>query len=117
MIQVRCSDQQILLPVHVTPKSNRDEILPFGPGDTEVKLKVSSLPEDGKANAAVEKLLAKAFGLAKNRLQVVRGEKSRNKQVKIAIPSVSEIDPLLARLGDRMGQGISFSEIFIQVNI
>ena len=41
------------------------------------------VPEDGKANAAVIKLLAKALGVAKSRLVLVRGATSRDKLFRI----------------------------------
>jgi hypothetical protein len=40
---------------------------------------VTVVPEDGKATAAVVKLLAKALGVAKTRLTLLRGETSRDK--------------------------------------
>ncbi len=40
---------------------------------------VTCLPEDGRANAAVQALLATALGVAKTRLSLIRGAKSRDK--------------------------------------
>lgn len=47
-------------------------------------LKVTAPPEDGKANAAVCKLLAKALGVPKSAVVVTRGESSRHKTVEVA---------------------------------
>lgn len=44
-----------------------------------IRVSVTTLPEDGKANAAVQALLAKALGVAKTRLTLIRGAKSRDK--------------------------------------
>ncbi len=68
------------LSVRVTPRASRDEILRDGP---ELKIRVTAPPEDGKANAAVTKLLAKALGLPKSRLTLIRGETSRDKSFRI----------------------------------
>jgi uncharacterized protein (TIGR00251 family) len=67
--------------VYVTPKSNRDEIAGWRGG--ELSVKVTSAPEGGKANAAVCRLVASALGVAKSRVQVVRGVTSRHKQLEI----------------------------------
>ncbi|HEY9685979.1 MAG TPA: DUF167 domain-containing protein [Coleofasciculaceae cyanobacterium] len=99
MITLRCSRNQVLLPVRVTPKGGRDCVLPFQEGDTAIRLKVSAPPEDGKANAAVIKLLADALDIPKSRFSIVRGDKARDKQVAVAF----ELEPLLVKLAATLG--------------
>jgi uncharacterized protein YggU (UPF0235/DUF167 family) len=62
--------------VRVTPRASRNAVLAEG---GEIRVYVTVVPEDGKANAAVQKLLAKALGVAKSRLVLVRGGASRDK--------------------------------------
>ena len=74
------------LRVRVTPRAGRDRLdglidLPDGPA---LKIAVSAPPEDGKANAALCRLLAKFFGIAKSNLTVVSGTTARLKQIEIA---------------------------------
>jgi uncharacterized protein (TIGR00251 family) len=69
------------LSVYVTPKSARDEIA--GWRGRELSVKVTAAPADGKANAAVCKLIASELGVAKSRVAVVRGETARHKQLEI----------------------------------
>jgi uncharacterized protein (TIGR00251 family) len=76
------------LHVHVTPKASRDEIAERRGG--ELRLKVTAPPEDGKANEAVRKLLAKRLGVAKSSVTVVSGASSRHKVIEI--DGVSERD-------------------------
>jgi uncharacterized protein len=45
---------------------------------------VRAVPEKGKANAAVEALLAKALGLPKSAVSVEKGETQRIKTVRIS---------------------------------
>lgn len=66
--------------VRVTPKASRDRIVAE---DGQIRVYVTCLPEDGKANEAVRKLLAKRLGLAKTRLELVRGAKSRDKVFRV----------------------------------
>lgn len=62
--------------LRVTPKASRNAIVVAEDG---LRAYVTVVPEDGKANAAVAKLLAKALGVAKSRLTLVRGQTARDK--------------------------------------
>ena len=74
------------LTVKVTPNAGANSIsLPGEGGPAGILLvRVTATPENGKANAAVLKLLAKALGLPKTSLAIVRGGNARTKI--IAIP-------------------------------
>ncbi|SLN43347.1 hypothetical protein PSA7680_02174 [Pseudoruegeria aquimaris] len=66
--------------VKATPKAARNAIRLEG---DVVQVSVTAAPDKGKANEAVRKLLAKELGIAKSRLQLVRGETAREKLFKI----------------------------------
>lgn len=66
--------------VRVTPKASRNKIVVEGDA---IRVYVTTVPEGGKANAAVQKLLAKAMGLAKSRLVLVRGQSARDKVFRV----------------------------------
>lgn len=66
--------------VRVTPKAARNAVLAGADG---VKVSVTTVPEGGRANVAVRKLLAKALGVAPSRLDLIRGETSREKVFRI----------------------------------
>jgi uncharacterized protein (TIGR00251 family) len=73
------------LRVRLTPKSSRDEIVgveEFG-GETVLKARVRALPEAGRANAALTKLIASWLKLPASTVAVAQGAKSRLKQVEI----------------------------------
>ncbi len=71
------------LHIRVQPKASRNGIGPFS-DDGVLKVRVTAAPTDGKANAAVIKLLAKRLKIAPAGLAIVRGQTSRNKTVEIA---------------------------------
>ncbi|MGB3626719.1 MAG: DUF167 family protein [Henriciella sp.] len=74
------------LTVRVTPNASLDRVegrVSDDAGRTYLKLRVRAVPENGKANRAVEKLLAKALKLPKSAVRVVTGETSRIKGVDI----------------------------------
>jgi hypothetical protein len=66
--------------VRVTPKASRNKVVRDG---EVLRVYVTVLPENGKANAAVQKLLAKELGLAKSRLSLIRGTTSRDKVFRV----------------------------------
>ncbi|PYC48949.1 hypothetical protein DI396_02440 [Litorivita pollutaquae] len=66
--------------VRVTPKAARNRITVE---EGAIRIYVTTVPEGGKANAAVQKLLAKSLGVAKSRLRLKRGETSRDKVFEI----------------------------------
>lgn len=68
------------LTVRVTPKASRNAITVEG---DRLRVYVTTAPTDGKANAAVIKLLAKALGVAKSRLVLVQGATSRDKVFRV----------------------------------
>ena len=73
--------------MRLTPKGGRDAIDGFvrlADNTHAVAVRVAAAPEGGKANAALLKLLGKAWGVARRDLAIVGGEKSRLKRVVVA---------------------------------
>lgn len=62
--------------VRVTPKAAANKVAQTEAG---LRISVTTVPEDGKANEAVAKLLAKALGVPKTRLTLLRGATARDK--------------------------------------
>jgi uncharacterized protein len=67
--------------VRLKPRGHRDELI--GVEDGVLQARVSAPPVDGRANAALCRLIAKAVGVAPSKVSVVRGEKSRDKLVEV----------------------------------
>lgn len=68
--------------VRVTTRAPRDELAGFR-DDGVLLARISAPPVDGRANEALCKLIAKAAGVAPSRVCVVRGERSRDKAVRV----------------------------------
>ena len=93
------------LTVRVTPNASKDAVLERMEDDAGriyLKVKVRAVPEDGKANRAVEKLLAKALGVPKSAVRVVTGETSRIKGVDI---DTEEDSAAAQQIKEWMGHG------------
>lgn len=73
--------------VRLTPKANAtrlDQVAADAAGVAALKARVTAVPESGKANAALLKLLAKSWKLPKSTLSIAGGAKDRNKVVHVA---------------------------------
>jgi hypothetical protein len=70
-------DGNVLVRLRVQPRASR-ESLSTGP-EGQIRAAVKAPPTDGKANAAVCAIVAKALGLPKSAVKVLRGAASREK--------------------------------------
>lgn len=81
--------------VHVTPRSIRDEIA--GWRGEELSVRVTAVPEGGRANAALCRVIAEALDVPKSSVRVVRGGASRHKRVEVEGISAAEAESRLGR--------------------
>jgi len=65
------------LAVRVIPNARRTEF--SGRRDGEVVLRLNAPAVEGKANRAAVEFIAKYFGIARSRVTLVNGEKTRHK--------------------------------------
>jgi uncharacterized protein len=77
------------LTVRVTPKSSQNKM--FLQRDGKVRAWVSAPPVDGAANAAVHKLISKVINISKSRIELIRGDKGRDKTFKISGLTLGEV--------------------------
>jgi uncharacterized protein (TIGR00251 family) len=71
-----------LLAVHVQPGAKKSEVAGLHGG--ALKIRVAAPPVEGRANAALIAYLAKALGVPKRAVTVLKGEASREKLVRVA---------------------------------
>ena len=73
--------ETVRLDVRLTPRASRDAIVGFE-GET-LRVRVSAPPVEGRANRALERLLAKRLRLSRGAVRVVTGQASRSKVVAV----------------------------------
>lgn len=69
-----------MLAVRVTPKASANRIEAEG---GTLRVRVTAPPDKGKANKAVIELVAKALGVPRSAVEIVRGETGREKLLRI----------------------------------
>jgi len=74
--------------VHVQPGAKRSAV--GGLHGDRLKLRIAAPPIEGRANIAVAEFIAAALGVARTRVSVAAGERSRDKLVAVDAP---ECDP------------------------
>ena len=77
----------VLVFLRVTPNAGADRIdgaETRDDGSTVLRIRVTAVPDKGKANAAVIALLAKAIAVPKSAITLVSGDTARQKTVRVA---------------------------------
>jgi uncharacterized protein (TIGR00251 family) len=75
----------LILYLRIQPKASRDRFV--GPyADDQYKVAISAPPVDGEANQRLLKFLAKTFSLPRSRIELLSGESSRSKCLKLKSP-------------------------------
>jgi uncharacterized protein (TIGR00251 family) len=83
--------------IRLQPRARRDEVV--GERAGAIVIRVSAPPVDGKANAALCAFVAKVAGVPRSAVEVVRGQTSRDKVVRVK--GVTQESLRAALLGQR----------------
>jgi uncharacterized protein YggU (UPF0235/DUF167 family) len=84
-----------VLSVKVVPRAASSEIVGWVAG--HLKVRVAAAPQDGRANAALETLLAEALGVKKSAVKIAAGHGAARKRVEIDGLDRSEVERRLAK--------------------
>ena len=85
----------VRLPIKVVPGSSRDAVV--GWMEDTLKVRVHAPAERGKANAAVERLVAAALAHPADCVRIVSGHTKARKTIEIADLSLDEIHARLSK--------------------
>jgi uncharacterized protein (TIGR00251 family) len=97
-LDLRDGPHGVTLRVRLQPRASREEVV--GVRDGVLIARVTAPPVDGAANHALARLLARTFGCAPSAVELLRGERGRDKLVTIQGSSARQ---LLERLASRSG--------------
>ncbi|MCK4240393.1 MAG: YggU family protein [Candidatus Atribacteria bacterium] len=71
----------IVIKVKIVPGSSKDKII--GIYNDALKIAIAAPPVEGKANKKCIAYLAKCFDIAKSKIEIISGQTSKNKLIKI----------------------------------
>ena len=96
MIALTPHAEGTVLPIRAQPGARKNAIL--GERAGSLRVAVSAAPEKGKANAAIEAVLAESLRLKGSQIRLISGETSREKRFLIVGVSPEELQLRLAEL-------------------
>ena len=88
-LRIRERDGAITFEVRVAPRASRNRIV--GVQEGALKVALTAPPVDGAANEALKKLLAKAVGVAKSDVEILRGDRGRIKVLRVQGVSANDV--------------------------
>ena len=94
-LKVSEKDGASTLDIVVQPRCSREGVGPVV-GD-RLKVSVNAPPVDGKANEAVQRVLAETFGVPRSAVTILRGETGKRKTVRIAGVTAAVAAQVIAR--------------------
>lgn len=94
MLNLTERDGGVTFTVRVIPRASKTEIV--GEYDGAVKVRLSSPPVDGAANEELIKLFAKRLKVARSDVEILSGQTSKTKQIRINGVTAAELQELAA---------------------
>lgn len=82
MVGRKDGDKRISIALRLTPNASKNALGPWekdADGNQRLRVSVTAIPEKGKANAALIKLLSKEWKIPKSEIIIEKGETDRNK--------------------------------------
>ncbi len=98
-LQFQESHGSVVLPIKVTPRANKSEIVGLE-GDA-IKVRLKAPPVDGKANEALVRFIAEVFAVPRASVEIVSGLTARRKLVSVRGVSAARAQQLLLRTTER----------------
>jgi uncharacterized protein (TIGR00251 family) len=90
------SRDDIVLTLHIQPRASKNEVC--GVQDQALKIRLTSPPVDGAANKLCREFLADLFKVPKSAVEIISGETSRHKRVRISGSDVAGLVQIVDRI-------------------
>lgn len=75
---IRKTNEGIIVNLRISPNAKKNEIIK---DEDIIKVKITALPIDGKANKALIEFFAKNFKIPKTSIEILKGETSKEKTI------------------------------------
>ncbi len=95
MLTVKEEKDCVYFKLRVMPRSSKNQVV--GYYDDAVKIRLTAAPLEGKANEACRAFLADLLSVPRYRVEIVSGEASRNKLIRVAGISAEKVVQVFSR--------------------
>ena len=75
---------ETLLSIHVVPGAKQSGLIEYDQWTKSLRIAVKARAEDGKANNALIYVISEVLNVPKQDIEIISGQKSRTKKIKIA---------------------------------
>jgi uncharacterized protein (TIGR00251 family) len=93
------TEEGIVLNLHIQPRASKNEVC--GVQDNALKIRLTSPPVDGAANKLCREFLADLFHVPKSAVEIISGETSRHKRVRIANRDTERLRSIVENLSSQ----------------
>lgn len=90
------SPEGVQISLYVQPGASKSEIV--GEHNGKLKIKIKAPPVDGKANDEIIRFLSEILKVPKRQIEILRGDKSREKKVLVHSVSLAAVQSLILPL-------------------
>lgn len=97
------SGNDLVLSVYVQPRASRNQVC--GIQGEELKVRLTSPPVDGAANKLCREFFADLFEVAKSSVEIVSGETSRHKRLRISGYRPGQFNEQISALEEALNSG------------
>lgn len=98
MLDIRTTADGVEFKVRVIPRASKTEVV--GSIDGMLKVRLKAPPVDGAANEELIKSLAKVLGVSKGNIEIISGQTSRTKRLRVAGITAAELEKAVHRTSD-----------------
>ena len=92
---IRETENGLIIRLKIVPNSSKNEIILE---DEFIKVKVTAQPIENKANKALIEFLSKQFKIPKTKIQILKGETSKEKTVLLNTDDLTKNSAIIAQL-------------------
>lgn len=96
----------LILSVYVQPRASKNQIC--GVLGDELKIRLTSPPVDGAANKLCREFVADLFDLPKSSVEIISGETSRHKRLRIACKNPVQFSKYISRIDEALKTGHTY---------
>jgi uncharacterized protein (TIGR00251 family) len=93
VIKFTNTDSGVTFPVRVQPRASRSGIA--GEVDGALRIRLAAPPIDGRANEELVNLLAKLLDIPRRQIEIISGQRSKNKLVRVSGLSAETCEKLI----------------------
>ena len=92
---IRETENGLIIRLKIVPNSSKNEIILE---DEFIKVKVTAQPIENKANKALIEFLSKQFKIPKTKIQILKGETSKEKTVLLNTDDLTKNSDIISQL-------------------